>query len=141
IKLVVPTPSASGGLITDVETLSKDNSALVDLMDEGVVVVWVPNYPSALVTEPSIIQSEILKAGALIYDIVRNDTLSICSDKKKEASESAGVLTDDVVRDGSLWKGGEKRRDGGEPSKQGDTMTSKKRARVGKGFWQLTQPR
>nr|GFC99657.1 hypothetical protein [Tanacetum cinerariifolium] len=36
IKLVVPTPSASGGLITDVETLSEDNSALVDLVDEGV---------------------------------------------------------------------------------------------------------
>ena len=58
-------------------------------------------------TEPPTIQSAILKAG---------------------------TLTDDAIRNGSLTKGNEKRKDGGEPSRQGSTRTNYKRAKVAKGF-------
>ncbi|GJT89330.1 reverse transcriptase domain-containing protein [Tanacetum coccineum] len=58
-------------------------------------------------TKPSTIQSAILKAGG---------------------------LTDDAVRNGLLNKGSEKRKDGGETSKQEDVKGKNKRARTEKGF-------
>nr|GEU31542.1 hypothetical protein [Tanacetum cinerariifolium] len=59
------------------------------------------------VTQPTIIQSAILKAGA---------------------------LTDEAVRYGTFSKSSEKRKDVEEPSKQRGTWTENKRAKVGKGF-------
>nr|GEW53221.1 reverse transcriptase domain-containing protein [Tanacetum cinerariifolium] len=44
----------------------------------------------------------------------------------------AEVLTDKAVRNGSLNKSGEKRGDGGEPSKEGNVKGDNKRARIGK---------
>ncbi|GKD21281.1 putative reverse transcriptase domain-containing protein [Tanacetum coccineum] len=58
-------------------------------------------------TEPSTIQSAILKVRG---------------------------LTDDVVRNELLKKNSEKRKDNGKTSKQGDVGTSNKRARTGKGY-------
>ncbi|KAJ9564395.1 hypothetical protein OSB04_000361, partial [Centaurea solstitialis] len=58
-------------------------------------------------TEPPTIQSAILKAGA---------------------------LTDEMVRNGSLTKGNEKRKDGSELSRQGNTRTDNKRTKVVNGF-------
>ncbi|GKF30627.1 hypothetical protein Tco_0100425 [Tanacetum coccineum] len=58
-------------------------------------------------TEPSTIQSAILKAGG---------------------------LTNDATRNGLLKKGNEKRKDGGETSKQEVVRVNKKRAMTGKGF-------
>ncbi|GJU11869.1 putative reverse transcriptase domain-containing protein [Tanacetum coccineum] len=58
-------------------------------------------------TEPSTIQSAILKAEG---------------------------LTNDAARNGLLKKGNEKRKDGGETTKQEDARVNKKRARTGKGF-------
>ncbi|GKF11461.1 reverse transcriptase domain-containing protein, partial [Tanacetum coccineum] len=64
-------------------------------------------------TEPPTIQSAILKAE---------------------------VLTDEAVRNGSLKKSGEKRGDGGEPSKGGDVKGDNKRARNEKVFAMITNP-
>ncbi|GKD11469.1 reverse transcriptase domain-containing protein [Tanacetum coccineum] len=58
-------------------------------------------------TEPSTIQSSILKAEALTYDMVRNGTFS---------------------------RSGDKRKDGCELGKQGDTRNDNKRAKAGKGY-------
>ncbi|GJT75503.1 reverse transcriptase domain-containing protein [Tanacetum coccineum] len=58
-------------------------------------------------TEPSTIQSAILKAGG---------------------------LTDDATRNGLLKKGSEKKKDGGEIGEQEDVRVNNKRARTIKGF-------
>ncbi|GJV09887.1 putative reverse transcriptase domain-containing protein [Tanacetum coccineum] len=46
----------------------------------------------------------------------------------------AGALTDEAVRCGTLSRSGEKRKEFVESSKQGDSWTDNKRAKVGKGF-------
>ncbi|GKA03164.1 reverse transcriptase domain-containing protein [Tanacetum coccineum] len=58
-------------------------------------------------TEPTTIQSAILKAGG---------------------------LTDDAMRNGSLKRSSEKRKESGETSKQEDARSNNKRARTGKRF-------
>ncbi|GJX05548.1 reverse transcriptase domain-containing protein, partial [Tanacetum coccineum] len=52
----------------------------------------------------------------------------------------AGVLTDEVVRGGSLRKSGARRGDGGEPSKEGNFKVDNKRTRNGKVFATITNP-
>ncbi|GJW89615.1 putative reverse transcriptase domain-containing protein [Tanacetum coccineum] len=64
-------------------------------------------------TEPPMIQSAILKAG---------------------------VLTDEVVRNGSLKRIGERRGDSGESSKEGNVKGDNKRARTRKVFATITNP-
>ncbi|GJS59831.1 putative reverse transcriptase domain-containing protein [Tanacetum coccineum] len=50
----------------------------------------------------------------------------------------ARVLTDEAVRNGSLKMSGEKRGNGGEPSKEGNVKGDNKRARTGKVFATIT---
>ncbi|GJS19708.1 putative reverse transcriptase domain-containing protein [Tanacetum coccineum] len=52
----------------------------------------------------------------------------------------AVVLIDEAVRSGSLKKSGEKRGDGGEPSKEGNFKGDNKRTRAGKVFATITNP-
>ncbi|GKD93646.1 reverse transcriptase domain-containing protein, partial [Tanacetum coccineum] len=52
----------------------------------------------------------------------------------------AGVLTDEAVRNGSLKRRGEKRGNGGDPSKEGNVKGDNKRARTGKVFTTITNP-
>ncbi|GKE86727.1 hypothetical protein Tco_1560469, partial [Tanacetum coccineum] len=62
---------------------------------------------SFIETEPTTIQSAILKAG---------------------------VLTDEAIRNGSLKKNTKKRGNGGEPSRDGNVKDDKKRSRTGRAF-------
>nr|GEU35922.1 reverse transcriptase domain-containing protein [Tanacetum cinerariifolium] len=72
------------------------------------IYVLVPKIHGMVrATEPSIIQSAILKAGGLTNDAVRNRLLN---------------------------KSNEKRKDDGETSKQRDDRASNKSARIGKGY-------
>ncbi|GKF30935.1 hypothetical protein Tco_0100733, partial [Tanacetum coccineum] len=64
-------------------------------------------------TEPPMIQNSILKVG---------------------------VLTDEVVRNGSLKRTSERRGDSGESSKEGNVKGDNKRARTGKVFATITNP-
>ncbi|GJS01324.1 putative reverse transcriptase domain-containing protein [Tanacetum coccineum] len=64
-------------------------------------------------TEPTTIQSDILKAG---------------------------VLTDEAIRNGSLKKNTEKRGNGGEPSRDENVKDDKKRSRTGRAFATTTTP-
>ncbi|GJX35965.1 putative reverse transcriptase domain-containing protein [Tanacetum coccineum] len=52
----------------------------------------------------------------------------------------ARVLTDEAVRNGSLRKSGEKRGDGGDPSKERNFKGDNKRTRTGKVFSTITNP-
>nr|GEV08921.1 hypothetical protein [Tanacetum cinerariifolium] len=71
------------------------------------------NFMSLLATKPLTIQNAILKAR---------------------------VLTDETVRNGSLKRTGERRRDGGESSIEGNVKGDNKRARTGKVFATITNP-
>nr|GEU50448.1 putative reverse transcriptase domain-containing protein [Tanacetum cinerariifolium] len=53
----------------------------------------------------------------------------------------AGILTDEVVRCGTLTKSSEKRKEVKETSKQGGSREDNKKAKVGKGFMATTPPR
>ncbi|GJS09500.1 putative reverse transcriptase domain-containing protein [Tanacetum coccineum] len=54
---------------------------------------------------------------------------------------TAGVLTDEAVRCGTLSKGSEKRKEVMETSKRGGSRNDNKRAKVGKGFVAAAPPR
>ncbi|GJZ07183.1 putative reverse transcriptase domain-containing protein [Tanacetum coccineum] len=86
-------------------------SSSLTSIDEGKVLSKKRN--AEVGTEPPIIQNAILKAG---------------------------VLTDEVVRGGSLRKSGARRGDGGEPSKEGNFKVDNKRTRNGKVFATITNP-
>ncbi|GJX43196.1 hypothetical protein Tco_0259872 [Tanacetum coccineum] len=53
----------------------------------------------------------------------------------------AGILTDEAVSSGTLTKGSEKRKGVGETSKQGSERSNDKRAKVSKGFVAATSHR
>ncbi|GJX51046.1 hypothetical protein Tco_0277891 [Tanacetum coccineum] len=52
----------------------------------------------------------------------------------------AGMLTDEAIRNGSLKKNTKKRRNGGEPSRDGNVRNYNKRSRTGKAFSIVTNP-
>ncbi|GJU04230.1 putative reverse transcriptase domain-containing protein [Tanacetum coccineum] len=54
---------------------------------------------------------------------------------------TAGILTDEVVRCGTLTKGNEKRKAVEESSKQGSTWKDNKKLRTGQGFMTIVPPR
>ncbi|GJZ62563.1 reverse transcriptase domain-containing protein [Tanacetum coccineum] len=64
-------------------------------------------------TEPTTIQSVVLKAG---------------------------MLTDEAIRNGSLKKNNEKRGNGGDPSRDGNARDDNKRSRTGRAFATFTNP-
>ncbi|GJX83816.1 reverse transcriptase domain-containing protein [Tanacetum coccineum] len=54
--------------------------------------------------------------------------------------QKAGTLTDKAVRNGSLKKNPEKRRNGGEPNRDRNVRDENKRARIGNAFATTTNP-
>ncbi|GJR37834.1 putative reverse transcriptase domain-containing protein [Tanacetum coccineum] len=59
----------------------------------------------------------------------------------QSAIHKARILTDEVVRCGTLTRSGEKRKEVEETSKQGGSWKDNKKAKVGKGFVEKTAPR
>ncbi|GJX31618.1 reverse transcriptase domain-containing protein [Tanacetum coccineum] len=82
---------------------------------------------------PHLVTPESKRIERYIYGIVLEIRRMMQATKPsiiKSAIFKAGVLTNDVVRNGLLKKGGEKRRDGGEPSKQMGTMVDNKKSKA-----------
>nr|GEX85496.1 hypothetical protein [Tanacetum cinerariifolium] len=58
----------------------------------------------------------------------------------QKAVQIAGTLTDEALRNGSIKKNHEKRRNGGEPSKDRNVRDDNKRTRTGNAFATTTKP-
>ncbi|GJS97207.1 putative reverse transcriptase domain-containing protein [Tanacetum coccineum] len=109
----------------DFKTLMREelcpNNEMQKLETEFCVTPWsglamlytLIDFMSLVATEPTIIQSVVLKAGMLI---------------------------DETIRNGSLKKNTEKRGNGGEPIRDGNARDDNKRSRTGRAFATVTNP-
>ncbi|GJS83578.1 reverse transcriptase domain-containing protein [Tanacetum coccineum] len=92
---------------------------------------------------PYLVTPEIKKIERYIYGLapqIRGMVASTEPPTIQSAILKVRVLTDEAVRNGSLKRTGERRRDGGESSKEGNVKGDNKRARTGKVFAIITNP-
>nr|GEU79759.1 hypothetical protein [Tanacetum cinerariifolium] len=85
-----------------------------------------------------------VKGGAIVYTrwIKKMESVqdtSGCGDEQK-AVQKAGILTDEAIRNGSLKKNPEKRRNSREPSRDRNVKDDNKRTRIGNAFAITTNP-
>ncbi|GKB65309.1 putative reverse transcriptase domain-containing protein [Tanacetum coccineum] len=90
-------------------------------------------------SQPTMIQSAILKNGILTDEAARCGTLTRSSEKRKEVEETS--KQGEAARCGTLTRSSEKRKEVEETSKQGGSWKDNKKAKVGKGFVVIAPPR
>ncbi|GJW06063.1 putative reverse transcriptase domain-containing protein [Tanacetum coccineum] len=99
----------------DFKTLTREELCLNNEMQKLETEFWCHAMIRAMVeaTEPRTIQSVVLKAR---------------------------MLTDEAIRNGSLKKNTEKRGNGGEPSRDGNSRDDNKKSKTGRAFATVTNP-
>nr|GEY34973.1 reverse transcriptase domain-containing protein [Tanacetum cinerariifolium] len=92
---------------------------------------------------PHLVSFETKRMERYIYGLALQIREMVAATKPptlKNVILKAEVLTDELVRNGSLKKSGEKRGNGRKPSKEGNVKGDNKRVRTGKVFATITNP-